>query len=326
MDKKRVLVVGAHPDDADLLCGGLAAKMSKAGHAVKFVSCTNGATGHHEIGGIELARRRYNEAQSAAKVAGLIEYQVLDLHTGELEASIPNRKTIIRIIREFKPDVIITHRPNDYHPDHRATALLVQDASYILSVPNMLPLTPALQKIPVIFFMFDTFKEPTRFQADVVIDIGDVIEEKVDMIHCHVSQVYEWLPYNQRFEGGVPSGDKERRAWLAPQIKVTRKSASTAIANAFRDRLIELYGPERGKKIEHAEAFELCEYGSQIELTVEEIAKLFPLDWTIFAFCKSYGSHSSKGGNLYIDLHWYLQVHCLGRLYLTQRGQEAMVQ
>ncbi len=146
----RVLVFGAHPDDADIKCGGLALRLCDAGHIVKFVSCTNGATGHYEIGGIELARRRYAEAQASARVAGLAEYQILDWNTGELEPNVYNRKAVICIIREFHPDLIITHRPNDYHPDHRSTSQLVQDASYIITVPNMQPLTPALRRSPAL--------------------------------------------------------------------------------------------------------------------------------------------------------------------------------
>jgi len=268
----RVLVFGAHPDDDDLQCGGTAIKLSKAGHTVKFVSCTNGGTGHHEIGGIELVRRRYEEAQRAAKVAGIAEYQVLDIHNGELEASVMNRKTIIRIIREFKPDLIITHRPYDYHPDHRITSQLVQDASYIMSVPNMLPLTEAMTEFPVICYMSDTFQKPIPFSPDIVIGIDDVFDRKVEMIHSHTSQMYEWLPYNRGVLHTVPTGDEERKEWLREHFLNPRDRA-----DRYRNRLIELYGEAEGKAIRYAEAFEVCEYGRPLALTRTEIENVFVL-------------------------------------------------
>ncbi len=265
----RILVFGAHPDDCDIKAGGIALQYSALGHRVKFVSVTNGDTGHFEIGGIELARRRYAEAQAAGRVAG-IEYSVLDIHNGELEPSVANRKMIIRIIREFQPDLVLTHRPNDYHPDHRYTSLLVQDAAYIVTVPNMVSLTPHLQYNPVICYLSDNFQKPTPFAPDVVVGIDGMIERKMDMLHCHVSQMYEWLPYNGNRLKEVPKGERARRAWLGR----LRKPAFEQIADRYRERLIELYGEKRGKKIRYAEAFETCEYGGK--LTEKNVKVLFP--------------------------------------------------
>lgn len=278
MKQLRVLVIGAHPDDADIKCGGLALKLCAAGHIVKFVSLTNGATGHHEIGGVQLARRRYEEAQAAARVAGLVEYEVLDLHTGELEPNVHNRKTVIRIIRSFRPDLVITHRPYDYHPDHRYTSQLVADASYIVTVPNMLPLTPALREMPVICYMYDPFQKPTPFVADVALDISDVLERKIEMLHCHKSQMYEWLPFNRGVAAEeVPETEEERRLWLR-EWYLSRPDSSTSIAKRYRQRLMELYGAERGKSVQHAEVFEICEYGRPLGRSRKEIAEFFPLD------------------------------------------------
>lgn len=267
--KLQVLIFGAHPDDCDIKAGGLAALYARLGHRVKFVSHTNGATGHHEIGGIELAKRRFNEAQAVAKVLG-IEYQVLDNHTGELEPTVHFRKEVIRIIRDFEPDLVMSHRPNDYHPDHRYSAQLVQDAAYIVTVPNMCPLTAHLKTNPIIMYLSDNFQKPIPFQADVVVDIDEVIEQKVDALHCHTSQMYEWLPYNGGVLDQVPKDDKERRAWMAKN----RLRAYAATADKYRDRLVALYGRARGSKVTYAEAFEVCEYGSS--LTDERRKMLFP--------------------------------------------------
>jgi LmbE family N-acetylglucosaminyl deacetylase len=268
-EKLNILIFGAHPDDCDIKAGGVAALYAKLGHRVKFVSHTNGATGHHEIGGIELARRRYAEAQASGKVLG-ITYQVLDNHTGELEPTVHYRKEVIRIMREFEPDLVMSHRPNDYHPDHRYSAMLVQDAAYIVTVPNMCPLTDHLTSNPVIMYLSDNFQKPIPFDPDVVVAIDEVIEQKMAALHCHTSQMYEWLPYNSGVLDDVPEDEDERKTWLAKR----RLPGFAAVADKYRDRLVALYGRAQGKKVKYAEAFEVCEYGSS--LTEERWRQLFP--------------------------------------------------
>ena len=263
---KRLLVYGAHPDDPEIKAGGLAAKYAARGDEVRFVSMTNGATGHHEIGGVELARRRYEEAQASADVIG-IEYEIWDEHTGELTASVARRKRVIREIRQYDPDLVLTHRTNDYHPDHRYAGQLVRDAAYVVEVPNMCPLTPALRDTPAIAHLEDDFQEPTTFEPDVVVAIDDVLEQKLDMLHCHESQMYEWLPYNQDELADVPAEDTARREWLADR----RAPEFAAIADRFRDRLVERYG-DRGHDVEYAEAFSFSEYGGQ----PDAVDELFP--------------------------------------------------
>ncbi len=265
-----ILVFGAHPDDPDFSAGGVAALYARQGHRVKFVSLTNGDAGHHEIGGVELARRRYAETQAVARVLGLVEYQVLDNHDGELEPSLPNRRQVIRIIREFRPDLILTPRPNDYHPDHRYTSILVQDAAYMVTVPNTVALTPHLERNPVIAYVADRFQHPYPFTPDVAVDIGEVVDQKFDALHCHTSQVYEWLPYNVGRLAEVPADDAARRKWLAE----SRAGRFADIADRFRSVLARWYGPERAEKVRYAEAFEICEYGAQPDEA--ELRRLFP--------------------------------------------------
>ncbi|OHD73242.1 MAG: GlcNAc-PI de-N-acetylase, partial [Spirochaetes bacterium RBG_13_68_11] len=248
-ERLRILVIGAHPDDPDFVCGGTAIMWAAAGHAVTFLSTTSGDTGHHAIGGIELARRRQTEARSSAAIAGIAEYQILDNHTGELEPTVANRRVLIRLIREFAPDLVLSHRPNDYHPDHRATGQLVMDASYILTVPNMVALTDILPRSPVVLSFADSFTRPCPFQADVVVGIDSVVERKLDMLHCHVSQVYEWLPFNQGVLAEVPTGDTDRRRWLAKRY-LGRFEES---ARRYREKLVERYGGVRGQAIRFAE-------------------------------------------------------------------------
>lgn len=265
----KVLMIGAHPDDCDMKFGGCAALYSQLGHQVKLVSVTNGSTGHHVIGGVELAKKREDETRRSSEVLD-IEYEVLDIQSNELTPSLPFRKQMIRLIREYHPDLMVTHRPNDYHPDHRYTSQLVQDAAYTLTVPGVCPLTAHMQKDPAIVYCHDNFQKPYPFQPEVAVAIDDVIEKKLDMLHCHASQVYEWLPYNRGHLDEVPEGDAARREWLGTQYK----PYSEGVADMARSRLIEIYGEERGNSVQYAEAFEGCEYGAP--LTEENRAELFP--------------------------------------------------
>ncbi len=266
--KLRILVIGAHPDDCECACGGTATLWKRQGHVIRFVSATNGQTGHHQIGGAALAQRRIAEAKAAAKVIG-IESQILPIPNGQIEPTLVYRWMFIRLIREFQPDLILTHRPNDYHPDHRYTSQLVQDSAYSVTVPNTVPETPALRYNPVIDYLWDHFQKPNPFQADVVISIDDVVNKKIDMVHCHVSQFYEWVPWNRNIEDQVPVGEKERWKWLFEQRTANNKS----IAERSRKQLIERYGKKKGKAVKYAEAFEGCEYGSK--LNEKEIQRLF---------------------------------------------------
>lgn len=268
MEQLRIIVFGAHPDDCDLSAGGTAALWAQAGHQVRFVSVTNGDAGHQTMAGAALARRRRAEAECAGRALG-VEYLVLDNHDGELLPTLENRRTIIRLIREHRPHLVLGPRPNDYHPDHRYTAILVQDAAYMVTVPNVVAAAEHLAHNPIIMYVADHFQKPYPFTADVVVDIGAVIEQKIATIACHESQFYEWLPYNAGNLDEVPAGAAERRAWLHQRM-TQRLSRS---ADSFRPLLIEHYGPQRGAAVQFAEAFELCEYGAP--LTPEAKQQLF---------------------------------------------------
>lgn len=263
----RVIAFGAHPDDCDLGAGGLAAKYAALGFKVKFVSLTNGDAGHQTQGGEELARRRRAEAQEAGRRIG-IEYEVLDNHDGKLLPTLDVREQVIREIRQWKADVVIGPRPNDYHPDHRYTGVLVQDASYMVIVPNLVKDTPPLPRNPVFLYYSDRFTKPQPFRPDIVVSIDDVFQKKVDMLDAHVSQFYEWLPWTIGNLGQVPKDAVERKKWLAAQPMVARKRAPE-----WQATLENRYGAE-ATRIQHVEAFEITEYGRQP--SEEEIRKLFP--------------------------------------------------
>ncbi|MDO9340310.1 MAG: PIG-L family deacetylase [Bacteroidales bacterium] len=264
--KLHIIIIGAHPDDPDKV-GGTAFKWAQMGHDVLMVSVTNGDAGHQKIKAKELAKIRREEARKAGEVIG-VRYITLDNHDGQLMPTYENRLQIIKIIREQKADIVIFPRPYDYHPDHRYTGVLVLDAAYMVTVPTILPKVPHLQKNPLFLFMSDGFIHPEPFKADVCIDIDDVIEKKIDMYHQHKSQMYEWLPFNRGGLDQVPVSDSDRRTWLGE----TRKGGSNAAP--FRDKLIELYGNEKGSKIKYCEAFQDSGYGTR--LTKENISYYFP--------------------------------------------------
>ncbi|MCL4851717.1 MAG: PIG-L family deacetylase [Bryobacteraceae bacterium] len=266
--KIRVIAIGAHPDDCDLGAGGLAAKFAEMGHAFKFVSVTNGDAGHQEMGGGALAKRRRAEAAEAGRRLG-IEYELLDNHDGELLPTLDVRLDIIRRIRSWNADVVIAPRPNDYHPDHRYTGVLVQDAAYMVVVPNVAPDTPPLRKNPVFLYFQDHFQKPAPFRPDIAVAIDDVYAKKVDALDAHVSQFYEWLPWVDGRLDEVPKDPVERKKWLFNQRQ--RRDVTPAI----RQSLIKWYGEQRGKQVRYAEAFEICEYGKQPD--EQEIRRLFPM-------------------------------------------------
>jgi len=211
--KLNVIAFGAHPDDCDSRAGGTAAKFAALGHRVRFVSVTNGDAGHQSEGGGALAARRRAEAQEAGRRIG-IEYIVLDNHDAELVPSLEVRHQIIRQIRQWNADLVLAPRPNDYHPDHRYTGMLVQDAASLVAVPNVTPDTPALRKQPVFMYFQDKFQRPNPFRPDVAIAIDDVFEKKIGMLDAHVSQMYEWSPFIAGTLDKVPKGAAERRQWL----------------------------------------------------------------------------------------------------------------
>ena len=265
--KLRVIAFGAHPDDCEAKFGGTAAKFARAGHAIAFVSVTNGDAGHQSQGGSELAKRRYLEAQEAGRRLGIAQYQVFDNHDGELMPSLDVRRQIIRAIRQWNADVVLAPRPNDYHPDHRYTGMLVEDSAYLVLVPALVRDTPPLRKNPVFLYFEDGFQKPAPFRPDVVVAIDDVWDTKVSCLDAHVSQFYEWLPWLDGRLDQVPAGAAARRQWLS-------ETRAGRIGPAVRDALERRYGAEHGARVQHAEAFELCEYGRRPSL--EELQRMFP--------------------------------------------------
>jgi LmbE family N-acetylglucosaminyl deacetylase len=274
--KLRIIVFGAHPDDAELKAAGAAIKWARLGHHVKLVSVTNGDIGHWKIHGEELARRRLAEVQAADKILGA-ETEVLNIHDGELLPTLANREAICRQIRQWKADIVIAHRPWDYHPDHRYVGVLMQDAAYMVTVPFFCPDTPPLKRNPIFLYSSDGFEKPYPFRPDIVIALDDdVHERKLDAIHELESQLYEGGANGSEamLKSVPPASDVAgRKAWLH---RAGWGRMDNGNANRFREALVKQYGPEKGKTVKYAEAFEICEYGRRP--SSEELPKLFPFD------------------------------------------------
>lgn len=270
--KLRIIAFGAHPDDCEIKAGGAGAMWAAQGHHVKFVSLTNGDIGHWKEAGGPLARRRIAEVGKAAKILGIEATQVLDIHDGELMPTLENRRTIVRLIREWKADVVLMHRPNDYHPDHRYTGLLVQDAAFMVIAPFFCPDVPHLERNPVFLYLSDNFMKPAPLQPDMVVSIDDVIERKLDALLALESQMIEGCVFGH--EGLVPK-NAEQRERREGEVRTALRKRFGAIADKYRAQLIETYGEAKGKAVQYAEAFEVCEYGTQP--TADELKRLRPV-------------------------------------------------
>lgn len=265
----RLLILGAHPDDAEYHAGGLSSIYRERGHVVKMVSLTNGGAGHHARAPAELAAMRRKEAEEAAGVIGAAS-EVWQYPDGHLQVTLELRHRVIHQIRSFRPDLVLTHRPNDYHPDHRAAGQVVQDASFMVRVPLVVPETPPLRRDPVVAYMADLFTKPNPMAADVIMDVTDRAETIVAMLACHRCQVFEFLPWLEGTLEQVPQDEGQRvrwlRQWYAQQIRPR--------ADRYRQELIAAYGQDRGSQIEFAEVYEISEYGSPLDGPARK--RLFP--------------------------------------------------
>jgi LmbE family N-acetylglucosaminyl deacetylase len=268
--KLRIICFGAHPDDCELQAGGVGAMWAAKGHHVKLVSVTNGDIGHWRDAGGPLAVRRKTEVEAADKRLGVIT-EVLDIHDGELLPTVENRRTLTRLIREWRADIVMGPRPNDYHPDHRYTGVLVQDAAYMVTVPFFCPDVPYLKSNPVFLYYPDGFQKPNPFQPDIAVSIDSVIEKKLDALDIMESQF---------LEGGangsvdlIPS-DPVKLQGRRKEVRDGFANRNKNVAQKYRAKLVEFYGKDQADKVQYAEAFEICEYGRRPNTS--ELKRLFP--------------------------------------------------
>ena len=268
--KLRIIIFGAHPDDAEYRGAGVAMKWAKQGHHVKLVSATNGDIGHWQSAGGPLAIRRLKEVQEVGRQLG-VTTEVLDIHDGEIMPTLENRRTFTKLIRQWNADLVIANRPNDYHPDHRYTSILVQDSAYMVTVPFFGPDAAPLKKNPVFMYASDRFQRPNPFRADIAISIDDVMEPTLDALLVMESQIHEGGANG--YAGLFPddaAGKRKRR----DEVRRDLAARYAASAGNYRAALVKHYGQDRGGKVKYAQAFEVCEYGRQP--SQDDLKKLFP--------------------------------------------------
>ncbi|MBM3457067.1 MAG: PIG-L family deacetylase [Armatimonadetes bacterium] len=271
-----VLFVGAHPDDCDFSCGGTAALCARRGDRVKFVSVTNGDRGHMAPEYVAdrslLAARRLVEGRQAADAIG-VEFESLGVHDGAVYVTEDLTERMVRLLRSWGepgvgPDLVLVNRPNDYHRDHRYTAQLVLDATYMLTVPLMCSETPHLGRMSVFAYWFDRFREGGEFRPDVVVDVGPVMEAKVALGMAHASQTFEWLPFNAGTLAAVPADPAGRLAFVRERMEARARRVASGCRELAPGRV--------PAGLEFAEAFQISEYGRQP--APEELTRLFPAD------------------------------------------------
>ena len=269
MDPLRLLILGAHPDDAEYHAGGLATAYRRLGHAVKMVSCTDGSAGHQSNDRATMAPLRRREAAAAGGVIGA-EYVTWNFPDGLLQPSFDLRHAVLREIRTFQPDLVLTHRTNDYHPDHRAVGQAVQDASYLVTVPRIAPEAPALRRDPVVASMIDLFTRPCPLRPDAILDATGDLDSIVAMMDCHASQFYDWLPYNEQISDQVPQDKTARKAWLREWF--LGKAAPRC--ERFRPELTAAIGAAAAAQVRVVEAYEISEYAGRTDEA--HLRRLFP--------------------------------------------------
>jgi LmbE family N-acetylglucosaminyl deacetylase len=265
----RILAFGAHPDDAELKAGGVAALWAAEGHKVKIVAMTNGDVGHFAMAGGPLAKRRTAEVAECARIFG-VENEVVDIHDGELTPSLENRKIMSRLIRQWQADIVLGHRPNDYHPDHRYTGVLMDDSAVVVAAPFFVPDTPPTPRNPIFLYYSDDFQDPKPFTPTIVVGIDQTADKKWGCISAMPSQFGDKDSWQARTQPNIPNGDRERQAQLLDMVK----KRSETVATKYRDRLVALYGKDVGQRVKYAEAFQLSQYGRQV--SEEELKALFP--------------------------------------------------
>jgi LmbE family N-acetylglucosaminyl deacetylase len=258
---QRVMIIGAHPDDADIVCGCTAAKLVAKGARVKFVAVCNGNIGHHIYSREKTAAVRRQETLNAAKVLGLDSYDIY----GYGDARVPNdfeaRELVARKIQEFEPDIIITHRDCDYHVDHRTVGTLVKDCGYMLGCPHWIEGSKPLRRRPLILLMRDNFTVPRVMRPDILIDAEPYIGKWCDALDCQVSQFYEWLAWDKGVEAEVKAiGDRKvniaaRNAYLMKYWGVRKVYDANRFADAWREQYPGRAVPKM------VEAYEISEYG-----------------------------------------------------------------
>ena len=268
-----VLYLGAHPDDFDYSLSAQAVKLVRAGAKVTAVAFCNGNKGHVDMAPEDLAARRLKEAQAAAKVYGLERYVVNECPDCELDASRAWRERMGRLVRDLAPDMVLTHRPVDYHADHRAVGQVSQDLAYFLGVPHWCADTPVPEKLPFFLYTVDAFTLPRRLRPDLVIDCGDALEIAAKGISCHVSQLFEWTPPQDGIDPKTLSTPEIRWNYIRTYVR----NYYLDFAGRYPDLVERLFG----RRDEPVTVAELSEYSREpAKCEIDYLESIPGFKWT----------------------------------------------
>jgi len=265
-EKLNVIVIAAHPDEPEEYTGGTAALFAELGHRVKFLTMTNGDIGHYDYKGKELAERRRGEALRAAERLGVEAYTIWDISDGWLVPSPEHRDEVIREIRSWEADVVITfHGHGGGHFDNRNAGRIVREAAeYVASGAASFGKQP-------LFLLMPDFTTRAIYKPDIAVDITGVLEKKLLGCDAHASQFYELAAWQKNIIHLVPDGWEKRRAFI-----LTYWSAFFDVSEEMRPALAKWYGEDKAVDIAYAEPFEIAPYNDRIP-SDEELRALLPM-------------------------------------------------
>ena len=227
-EQLRIIAFGAHPDDAELKFAGTAALFAAQGHKVKLVALTNGDVGHFSQAGGPLAQRRKAEVEACHAKLG-VATDVLDIHDGELMPDLETRKKVANLIRDWQADIVLSHRPWDYHPDHRAVGKLAEDAAVVVAAPYFAPYTPPTKGNPIFLFYSDGFKKPYPFDPIIAVGIDEVAQKKWDCISALPSQFGDADSWQARYGRNVPTDEAGRKAYLLDRREAAQRRRGESV-------------------------------------------------------------------------------------------------
>ncbi len=186
MMKLDVMAIGVHPDDVELGCGGTMLKLVAQGYKVGIVDLTKG-----ELGTRGTAQTRQKEATKAQKYAGAVVRKNLGMADGFFENNEKNRLKLIKVIRDYQPDIILANAITDRHPDHGRAAQLIYDACFLAGLIKIKTTSKRKNQAKWRPRKLMNYIQDHHQKPDIVVDISDFMERKIELVQCFDTQFYK---------------------------------------------------------------------------------------------------------------------------------------